>query len=363
MPQIPESNGLDIIAGPNDIGPSGAVRITRTADGLQMSVDGGAPEAIGAGGGGGSGTFKARVLAASNITLSGEQTIDSVAVVSGDTVLVNGQTDATENGLYAASASAWERSTTFAEASQMIAGVLVSVTEGTLYADSVWMFSTTGDITVGDTDLAFVSVGPSFGPDTRVSLPNSSLTLVQALRLLLTLPADTPGSESSVWTIKMILAGAITDAVILNANVVQLPPGIYFRTDTDTGFQWQGTGNFAIYCNNTQIATWSSAGLTLNPTAAAQLSWGSGHGGVAYSSANGRTIIQPSTTQGNVELGLSGAALATNATHGFASIPSCAGTPTGAPTSTTGAVPLVVDSTNNKLYGYYGAAWHDLTGS
>lgn len=51
----------------------------------------------------------------------------------------------------------------------------------------------------------------------------------------------------------------------------------------------------------------------------------------------------------------SGGALATNATDGFTYIPTCAGTPTGTPTTQTGAVPLVYDTTNNQLWIYAGA--------
>ena len=47
--------------------------------------------------------------------------------------------------------------------------------------------------------------------------------------------------------------------------------------------------------------------------------------------------------------------LATNATDGFLYIPSCAGTPSGTPTSQTGTVAMVYDTTNNKLYVYNGA--------
>ena len=49
------------------------------------------------------------------------------------------------------------------------------------------------------------------------------------------------------------------------------------------------------------------------------------------------------------------AALATDTTKGFIMIPSCAGAPTGTPADIpTGQIPIVFDSTNNKLYVYDG---------
>lgn len=60
-------------------------------------------------------------------------------------------------------------------------------------------------------------------------------------------------------------------------------------------------------------------------------------------------------TNGSVMIGVG--AIGTTATSGFLYIPSCAGVPTGTPTAQTGRVPLVVDSTNNKLYMYSGGAW------
>jgi hypothetical protein len=59
---------------------------------------------------------------------------------------------------------------------------------------------------------------------------------------------------------------------------------------------------------------------------------------------------------GNIAPGT--AALATNATTGHFYIPTCAGTPTGVPTTFTGRSSLIFDTTNNKLYVYDGG-WVD----
>jgi len=63
-------------------------------------------------------------------------------------------------------------------------------------------------------------------------------------------------------------------------------------------------------------------------------------------------------SSGNIVAGAS-AALATNATNGFLYVPTCAGTPTGTPTAITGMAPIVVNTTNNKLYFYSGGVWRD----
>jgi hypothetical protein len=64
------------------------------------------------------------------------------------------------------------------------------------------------------------------------------------------------------------------------------------------------------------------------------------------------------TAAGSVVAGGS-VALGTTATDGFLYVPTCAGTPTGTPTAITGMAPIVVDTTNNKLYFYSSAQWRD----
>ena len=86
---------------------------------------------------------------------------------------------------------------------------------------------------------------------------------------------------------------------------------------------------------------------------------GVGYGAIISTVDNGTpTERMRIDSSGNVSVG--SGALATNATNGFLYIPTCAGTPTGTPTAKTGLAPMVVDSTNNKLYVYIGGAWQAM---
>lgn len=56
------------------------------------------------------------------------------------------------------------------------------------------------------------------------------------------------------------------------------------------------------------------------------------------------------------------AALATTATAGFGMIPKCAGAPTGTPANIpNGYCPIVIDTTDGKIYVWTGSAWHYAT--
>ena len=111
--------------------------------------------------------LKAPCVAATtgNITLSGAQTIDGVAVVANNRVLVKDQTDAVENGIYIASNTAWERSPDFDGARDVVQGTRVFLNSGTTYEGQTWRVTTADPVVINTDEIDFevCDLGPA-GP-------------------------------------------------------------------------------------------------------------------------------------------------------------------------------------------------------
>jgi len=95
-----------------------------------------------------------RVASTGDLTLSGTQTIDGIAVVADDRVLVKNQTDATENGIYVAASGAWSRADDM-DASSEFSGAAVFIQEGTANADTGYVCTNDGDVTIGTDNINF----------------------------------------------------------------------------------------------------------------------------------------------------------------------------------------------------------------
>jgi hypothetical protein len=119
----------------------------------------------------------------SNITLSGEQTIDDVSVVTGDRVLVKDQTSGVDNGIWKVSTGVWTRSKDFSGNRDVKKGTVVTVTDGAVNA-GLWQVATTGDIAIGTTSITFAQtlqpnlaswaeITRAAGFDTFVATPTS----------------------------------------------------------------------------------------------------------------------------------------------------------------------------------------------
>jgi hypothetical protein len=101
-----------------------------------------------------SSVLNVQYVATSNITLSGSQTVDGVVVPNGSSVLVAGQTTASQNGIYIANtAGAWSLAINFPSGYVIAANcnLAVHVSQGTNYAGATFVLNTSSPITIGTT--------------------------------------------------------------------------------------------------------------------------------------------------------------------------------------------------------------------
>ena len=96
-----------------------------------------------------------KVATTANITLSGTQTIDGVAISADERVLVKDQSTASQNGIYLCKAGSWARADDMA-ASGDAAGAFTFVEQGSTLADTGFVCSSNkGSAVVGTNNLAF----------------------------------------------------------------------------------------------------------------------------------------------------------------------------------------------------------------
>jgi hypothetical protein len=105
----------------------------------------------------------ARVAATAAIALNNVQTIDDVAVVVGERVLVTGQTLPEENGIYVVSTEGWTRAADADNSLEVTPGVFIQVEEGTANGDSLWQLITDAPIDLGTTGLQFEMIAGGSG--------------------------------------------------------------------------------------------------------------------------------------------------------------------------------------------------------
>ena len=121
-------------------------------------------------------------MTTTNITiataLNNADSIDGVALVTGDVVLVAGQSSASENGIYTVAASP-ARHTDYATYAAY-PGLMAIVQEGTANADTVWICTSNTGGTIAVTALAFTQFGGPSGVQGRVALAAADATALQS---------------------------------------------------------------------------------------------------------------------------------------------------------------------------------------
>jgi len=222
----------------------------------------------------------ARARSTENLTLSGEQTIDGVAVVAGDIVLAMDQTNAIQNGLYVVAAGAWARTPKLATGSAA-AGAYSWVTEGTLYQDKGYVcIDDKGSDVVGTDELTFnqfsgagmitAGTGMTKTGDTLNVIGGDGIT-ANADDLAIDLHDTNPGLEIDTAQLRVKTDGA--HGIVLGASGVEAELkanyGLSVSADgiaVDLVAAGVGTGGLEFSGGDIQVKTDGSHGIILTAT-------------------------------------------------------------------------------------------------
>lgn len=115
-----------------------------------------------------------RAATTANITLSGTQTVDTIALVAGDRVLVKDQAAPAQNGIYVVvAAGAWTRATD-ANLSVYISGAQVVVDTGAVNGGHTFRTSFKSIDTLGTTAMPWAEPYSDLNPPTSLSMTESA---------------------------------------------------------------------------------------------------------------------------------------------------------------------------------------------
>lgn len=198
-----------------------------------------------------------RVATTGSITLDNTTTsVDSITLSDGDRVLVKDQGTLSQNGIYVASTSgAWSRATDADATGELTAGSFVFVEEGTDNADSGWVVTTDGTITIGSSSIEFAQFSGAGQITAGNGLTKTGNTLnVGGTTDRITVGADTVDiastyvGQSSITTLGTIATGT--------------------WEATDVGVAHGGTGASTASSARTNLADTTSGFTTSTPVLA-----------------------------------------------------------------------------------------------
>ena len=211
-----------------------------------------------------------RVATTANITLSGTQTIDGVAVVAGDRVLVKDQTAAAENGIYVVAAGAWSRAADANTASEL-ASANVGVDSGTSNGGICFDTDFKSTDTLGTTAMSWfrlVDTGLASSTNPLVNGTVAVGTSINYARADHVHPTDTSRAATnqtfflgttSIAINRASASIALTGITSIDGSAATLTTG---RTIAMTGDVSYTSGSFNGSANVTGTATLANSGVT-----------------------------------------------------------------------------------------------------
>jgi hypothetical protein len=188
---------------------------------------------------------KASCVAATtaNITLSGTQTIDGVALIAGNRCLVKNQTLSQNNGIYLVAAGAWARAADMNDWLE-VPGAFTFIEQGTSYADTSWVCTSNAGGTLGTTPITWVQFS---GAGTYTAGTGLTLTGTQFSITNTAVTAASYGSSTQVGTFTVNAQGQLTAA----ANTTVTPAvgsitGLGTGVATALAINVGSTGSFVV---------------------------------------------------------------------------------------------------------------------
>ena len=180
---------------------------------------------------------KASCVAATtaNITLSGTQTIDGVALIAGDRCLVKDQTLSQNNGIYLVAAGAWTRAADM-DSWLEVPGAFTFIEQGTAYADTGWVCTSNAGGTLGTTPITwvqFAGVG-SYTAGTGLTLTGTQFSLTAPVTVAL---GGTNATNATDARTNLVAAKSGT-----NSDITEL----YALNGTAGGVAYQNVSNQLI---------------------------------------------------------------------------------------------------------------------
>jgi hypothetical protein len=160
-----------------------------------------------------------RCATTANITLAAFQTIDGQTLADGDAnlrVLVNAQTDNTENGIYDASSGTWQRSADFDGSRDVVKGTQVEVQSGTTNGGYFFMVSSSDPIVIGTSAITFTS-SSSAGASATAAAASASAAATSATTAT-TQATNAATSATNAATSATAAAGSATTATTQATN-------------------------------------------------------------------------------------------------------------------------------------------------
>ena len=167
----------------------------------------------------------ARAATTANITLSGTQTVDGVALVAGDRILVKNQTTQSENGIYDVAAGAWARSGD-ADTWDELVSAFIFVSEGTTNADNGFVMTADAGGTLGTTAVVWTQFSGAGSVIAGAGLTKSGnqIDAVGTANRILVNADDIDISPNYVGQASITTLGTVTTGT-WNADIVGLAYG------------------------------------------------------------------------------------------------------------------------------------------